>query len=474
MNASVSPTTTPAAGPSTPDAPREGLFINRDFALLWTGQTVSILGDFIFNTTLVVWIAATIGRGQTWAPLAVSGVFIAASAPAIVVAPLAGALVDRLSKRAVMLAAAAVSALVTLALIPATGVVRLGPLPSLPQSPLWTLSAIYSAVALLAICAQFDRPAALALIGAIVSEPGRPRAMGFLQGSLSLAMLIGPAIAAPLLLTFGAQWALLIDAASFVVGFATLAAMRLGPASAATTHAGARGSLAQEIREGVVYLLRAPTLRTLALVTGVAMLGAGALNALDVFFTTHNLHTPLSLYGLLSTAMGLGLIAGSVLGGLLAGRIGLARTFWLSTIILGALVIAYARLSSFGTAAVALFVMGAPLAALEVAGAPLLLRETPERLVGRVTSLINPIGTVATLGGAALAGYVDSVALRGFSARALGMTFGPVDTIFCVAGALILVSGVYAMVGLRGVDRRRQRGASAAARAAADVKEEAR
>jgi hypothetical protein len=36
------------------------------------------------------------------------------------------------------------------------------------------------------------------------------------------------------------------------------------------------------------------------------------------------------------------------------------------------------------------------------------------------------------------------------------MTFGPVDTIFCVAGALILVSGVYAMLGLRGADRRVQ------------------
>jgi hypothetical protein len=34
------------------------------------------------------------------------------------------------------------------------------------------------------------------------------------------------------------------------------------------------------------------------------------------------------------------------------------------------------------------------------------------------------------------------------------MTFGPVDTIFCVAGALILASGVYAMLGLRGADRR--------------------
>ncbi|HEY7973872.1 MAG TPA: hypothetical protein VID72_00885, partial [Ktedonobacterales bacterium] len=63
MNASATPTLTPT--PQTEATPREGLLINRNFALLWLGQTVSIFGDFVFSTTLVVWIAATIARGQT-------------------------------------------------------------------------------------------------------------------------------------------------------------------------------------------------------------------------------------------------------------------------------------------------------------------------------------------------------------------------------------------------------------------------
>ncbi len=451
MNANASPELAPQT-PQTATTPREGFFINRNFSLLWLGQTGSIFGDFVFNTTLVVWIAATIARGQAWAPLAVSGVFIAASIPPILVAPLAGALVDRMNKRAAMLGAFATSLLATLALIPATGLLRVDALIRIPLSATWTLGAIYCAVALLAICTQFSAPASLALVGALVREPTRPRAMGFLQGSSSLGMLIGPAIAAPLFLTFGPLWALLIDAASFAIAFATLAAVRLHAPAVAEAGKQARGNLGQEMREGVVFLLRSRTLRVLALVTAVALLGAGALDALDVFFATHNLHTPLSLYGLLSTALGVGLIAGVALAGGLAQRVGLTRTIWLSTIAIGALVIVYARLDSFGAAAVALFFMGAPLAALQVAGGPLLLRETPERLVGRVSSLLTPLATVATLAGAALAGYVDSTLLRDFSARILGMTFGPVDTIFCMAGALILASGVYAMIGLRGAD----------------------
>ncbi len=445
--------TSTAPAPQPEATKSEGLFINRNFVLLWIGQVGSIFGDFVFNTTLVVWIAASIARGQSWAPLAVSGVFIAASIPAIVVAPLAGALVDRMGKRAAMIGAYAVSMLVTLALIPATGIIQVGALGA-AHSTTWTLSAIYVAVVILAICTQFSAPAGLALVGAIVSEPARPRAMGFMQGSVSLGMLLGPAVAAPLLLAFGAEWALLIDAASFAIALVTLAALRLTAPAHSAVDGQARGSLIGEMREGVVFLLRSRTLSVLALVTAVAMLGAGALNALDVFFTTHNLHTPLTLYGLLSTALGVGLIAGAVLAGGLAQRIGLTRTIWIATIATGALVIVYARLDSFGAAAVALFFMGVPLAALEVAGGPLLLRETPERLIGRVASLLTPLSTTATLIGAALAGYLDSGVLRGFSTHALGMTFGPVDTIFCVAGALILASGVYAMLGLRGADSR--------------------
>ncbi|HZC05264.1 MAG TPA: MFS transporter [Ktedonobacterales bacterium] len=442
--------------PRTATPPPTSIFNNRNFLLLWLGQTGSVFGDFVFNTTLVVWIAATLARGQSWAPLAVSGVFIAASVPPILVAPLAGALVDRMSKRAAMLGAYMVSALVTLALIPATGLLRIGALANFPLSTTTSLGAIYLAVAVLATCAQFSAPASLALLGQIVDESSRAKAMGFLQGSASLGMLLGPAIAAPLLLAFGAQWALLIDAASFAIAFGMLTTLRLGSSASATGERRAHGHLLGEMREGIVFLARSRTLSVLALVTAVAMLGAGALNALDVFFTTHNLHTPLNLYGLLSTALGVGLIGGAVLGGALAQRVGLTRTIWMSTIAIGALVIVYAQLNSFGAAVVALFVMGIPLATLDVAGGPLLLRETPARLVGRVASLLTPLSTVATLAGAALAGWLDSGPLAGFSTNAFGMTFGPVDTIFCVAGALILGSGVYAMLGLRGADRRAQ------------------
>lgn len=451
-NSATNTATPPPAAPTR----TTGLLISRDFALLWSGQTISILGDFVFNTALLVWIAAVLARGASWAPLAVSGVLVAAAVPAVLIGPLAGVFVDRWDHRRTMLAMDAIRAAVVALLIPiAIGI----PTPLLPAGRLpvaWTLGLLYGGVFVIATCEQFFRPATLALLGELVEEPLRPRAMGLLQGSMSVAMLIGPAIAPPLLLVFGAQWALLINAASFAVSFATIKALRPRPRAEIGAD-GNRRSFAREIGAGASFLVRSRVLRTLLITSAIAMLGAGTLNVLDIFFTTQNLHTPVALYGLLNTALGIGLIAGSVAGAVFAERIGLARMLWISILIVGTLVVLYARLTSFGPAAAVLLVTGIPLAAIDVASGPLLLREVPPTLVGRVSSLMNPVATLATLAGSALAGYLDGVVLRGFSAIAFGLRFGPVDTIYIGAGILIIVSGVYALVELRGADRRVQR-----------------
>ncbi len=42
------------------------LLINRNFALLWSGQAISQLGDVVFGGTLMFWIVTAIARGQSW------------------------------------------------------------------------------------------------------------------------------------------------------------------------------------------------------------------------------------------------------------------------------------------------------------------------------------------------------------------------------------------------------------------------
>jgi hypothetical protein len=71
-------------------------------------------------------------------------------------------------------------------------------------------------------------------------------------------------------------------------------------------------------------------------------------------------------------------------------------------------------------------------------------------MIGRVSSILDPLITTAALVGAGLAGYLDSTLMSGFSATLLGVHFGPVDTILTGAGVIALAGAIFAMVSLRG------------------------
>jgi MFS family permease len=437
MNTSEAPDTL-----TLPDTGRHPL-INHNFALLWSGQTISMFGDFIFNTTLLVWIAVVLTKGQTWTPLAVSGIVLASSLPTVLLGPVAGVFVDRWNKRL---------ALAWASLLPAVFIGLLLLQISIAGSRLigfaWQLSFIYLVVFLISGCNQVARPAWMALTERIVAKADQPRALGLDQGSASLGMLLGPALAPPLLLTLGPQWALLVNLASFLVATLTILLIRVPEATQAETRT-ARAPFLVELREGVAFLSRHTLLRTMLILLMIASLSAGALNALDIFFVTNNLHTPPALYGVLDVALGMGTILGAVLASALGDRLGLTRVLQGSVLALGLGVLIYARLTSFTPALLLIFLIGVPLAMLSVVTGPLILRATPQHLLGRVTSLFNPSATLAMLVGAAVAGAMDSALATRLQGSFAGLSFGAVDSIFTVAGLLLLISGLYAMLSFR-------------------------
>ncbi|HEV8245140.1 MAG TPA: MFS transporter, partial [Polyangiaceae bacterium] len=319
---------------------RAGPFLNRNFGLLWLGQTISVIGDFVFDTTLVVWIATFLAKHQPWAPLAVSGVLFAASVPVLLVGPIAGVFVDRWNKRRTMLVMDALRVVLVLALFPATGLI---PLPGVDvtQIPIiWKLGAVYAVVFLLNACGRFFRPASLALVGDLVAEAQQAQAMGMLQTSASLAILIGPALATPLLVVFGPYWALGINTLSFLVSLATILAIA-APREEKRPDVAGEGGFVHEFFAGISYFFRSRILRALGIGAFIVMLGGGGLNALDIFFVTDNLHATPALFGLLATAQGVGMLLGALLASAFAERIGIIRTLWGGLALAGILMVVY-------------------------------------------------------------------------------------------------------------------------------------
>src|SRR6185437_825444 len=259
------------------------------------------------------------------------------------------------------------------------------PLPFLPGGRLpllWQLGVVYAVVLLLNTFSQFFRPASLALMGDIVPEETQAHAMGLSQTSMSIAMILGPTLAAPVFVAFGPEWALGANALSFVVSFLFIQVVNAPPAARSVAE-GARRRFWRELGSGLGFFLRSRVLVVLTIAAAIVMLGGGALNALDYFFVTGNLHASENLYGLIAGVMGLGMIIGAVLAGAFAQKIGLTRTVWMSLLALAITVLVYARMSDFWIAAVLVVVVRVFQATLNVAIGPLLLQTTPRELIGR-------------------------------------------------------------------------------------------
>jgi len=241
-----------------------------------------------------------------------------------------------------------------------------------------------------------------------------------------------------------------LNALSFVVSFISISAIR-APRMVAVERSKLPASFLREFVEGIRFFGRSRVLMALGITGVLIVLGAGALNALDVFFVTQNLHAQVSLYGFLGSALGYGLIAGSVLAALFAQRIGVTRTFWLSVVGWGVVALVYARLTSFFPAVVVLFFLGVMNAVFNATAAPLIIQSTSRNFIGRVMAVFNSLFSLVGMFSVAIAGYLDSTVLHSFHARLLGISLGPIDTIFTGTGILAILGGLYAMVSLRSV-----------------------
>jgi MFS family permease len=173
-------------------------------------------------------------------------------------------------------------------------------------------------------------------------------------------------------------------------------------------------------------------------------------HALYVFFTRDNLHASVSAVGLVGALFGAGGIAGAILWGATARRLGVVRLFCASMSGFGLALLVEARLTSLAPGLVLFFLIGVAQAGLQVAFGPLVLATAPREMIGRIMAIVDPARRLAELLSVGVAGYLASTALLGFRGTLLGLSFGPLDTLFLGSGLLMLLGGLFATMRLRG------------------------
>jgi MFS family permease len=410
-----------------------GLRHNRDWHKLWFAQAVSLVGDFVFNTTLVLWVGTVIAADRPWAPAAVGGVLIAGAAPVLLVGPVAGVYVDRWDRRKIML----VTDLIRAGLI---AVLLLIPLAGTDWPVALQLVLVYAVAALTSAASQFFNPARFTIVAATVPPEDRPSAFGLLTATSSVAAVVGPPLAAPLLFASGVEWALVVNVVSFLLSYLAIRLMRVTEPERSP----ARPDFWAEFREGIRFFAGNRTLVVIVSSICLYMFGVGAINVLDVFFVTENLRVDAGWLGTLSGALGVGSILGALLAGRLSKRFGDVAVFSFGIVLTGLAIVVYSRMPTLPAAIVVLGLAGIPLAAVNVVVGPLVLRVTPEHLLGRMNAVTQPLVYLSSILSMAVAGFLASTVLRDFHASVGGVTFGRIDTIFAVCGLLMTAAGLAA------------------------------
>jgi len=398
-------TTSPDVDPESHTEPGwarlRAAFAGSGYRRLWAVRTVSQWGD-VFNTVaLSLLIYRLTGSG-----VGVSGVVVAEIVPVLLLAPVAGTLIDRANPVRVMIGA---------------DLIRAGLIAVLAVRH--TSSTLVYAVAFgMGAGAAFFNPAAGVVLPSLLKKGDLVAANSGIWTAAVLSQIALAPLAGLLVATGGYGAAFTINAASF--GLSALALARL-PAPATRPAIGRRHLLAQA-RAGFRVITSDGTLRALAAGQLLAALSAGATSALLVVLARGRLGLAPSGYGLLLAAIGVGAASGPLLLLRLFGSRQQPLFVFGSYALRGVVDLALAATTFLPVALVALALYGLGTSTGAVSFNALLQAQAPEQARGRVFATMDVLWQ---------AGRLTSLAVGAAVADTLG-----IPAVYLLGGILLLLA----------------------------------
>ncbi len=396
----------------------------RNFGLLWFGQLISTIGDFVLFVALPFYTYHLTGS-----TLATGAMFMASTLPRLLVGSVAGVFVDRWDRKKTMIVADVLRGALLLLLL----LVR-------SREQLWL---IYVTAFVMAAVGQFFAPAKSAIIPRLVSQKDLMAANSLNALSDALTRLVGAGLGGALMGALGFGSVVWLDAASFVFSALMLAfiAVPAAPTPAApkatpqSSPAGQWTAVWREWRAGLQMVKQQRVLFALFAVLGVALLGDSMITVLIVPLVKTLLGGDALQLGWLMTAQGIGGILGGVLAGQLGRQVAPRNLVALGLAATSLTILVLVHVPFLPVALALMALAGVVTMSWMITAQTLLQTNVGDHYRGRIFGTLGAVSALMSLIGMGLAG-------------ALGDLLGVV-VIASLGGALYLIAGLVAWVMLR-------------------------
>ena len=300
-------------------------FRNRNYALFFTGQSISQIGTWM-QRTAVVWVIYSLTHSAAMIGVAV----FAQQFPAFLLSLFGGVVADRHPRARILLitqTASMVQAILLAALILANHYV------------IWE---ILTLSALLGIINAFDVPARQPMVHEMVDDKADlANAISLNSAMVNLARLIGPALSGMVLQRWGAGFCFSLNALSFIAVIISLLLMKFP----AFTPPATKKKVLSELAEGFRYLQQTPAISLLLLLITCLSLFIWPYDTLEPVFAKVIFKGDATTYGYIAGCMGLGALVGSFLLASAKKGIDLRRVLPVTIVIVGAGLILFSRMT---------------------------------------------------------------------------------------------------------------------------------
>ncbi|MGH9632929.1 MAG: MFS transporter [Bryobacteraceae bacterium] len=381
---------------------------NRNYRYMWMGQVVSEVGDH-FNTIAVLSLALNL----TGSGMAVGGVLMARTLPAILAGPVAGVVLDRVDRRKIMIASDLVRFAIALCFILI-----------LTHHQRWM---IYALSGLLMFSSPFFTSGRSAILPKITrNQHELHTANALTQTTAWLTLSVGAMLGGVSTMQLGYQWAFVVNGVSFL--FSAWAIFKMRSPSGyfraerkMVEHRG--GAYAKDFFENLRYIRSTPLILALGLAGIGWASGGGAAQILFTLFGEVVFKGGPAAVGLIWGFAGVGLVAGGYLAHWLGPRLNFVRYKKAISICFFVHGGAYVLFSLAGTIWVAVFFITMSRVAMganNVLNRTMLLTHVPDRFRGRVFSTVDMMTHTVMM----LSLMVASIATQHYSIRSIGVVAG--------------------------------------------------